>query len=114
MTSFGSWLGFRRGDSSSEGVAEIVLETRGEHEVVPGTIHFAVLTTLGEVAAAEAVGAAVVPAALNAQLLARATPGTLVARGRLLRRGSRLAFARGEVEQGGKLVAAVDVTFALV
>ena len=108
--SFGAWLGFRRG----EGAHEIVLATRAEHEVVPGTIHFAVLTTLGEVAAAAAVEAAVVPASVHAQLIARATPGTLLARGRLLRRGKRLAFARGEVEQDGKLVAAVDVTFALV
>ena len=110
MASFGSWLGFTRG----AGAHEIVLETRAEHEVVPGTIHFAVLTTLGEVAAAEAVDAAVVPAALSAQLVARARPGTLTATGTLLRRGSRLAFARGEVVDDGKLVAAVDVTFALV
>ena len=110
MASFGSWLGFRPG----AGEHEIVLETRAEHEVVPGTIHFAVLTTLGEVAAAAAVGASVVPAALQAQLVSRARPGTLVARGRLVKRGARLAFARGEVEQDGKLVAAVDVTFALI
>jgi acyl-coenzyme A thioesterase PaaI-like protein len=109
MASFGSWLGFTAGANENE----IELETRPEHEVVPGTIHFAVLTTLGEVAAAAAVAAPVVPAAIQAQLLARAVPGRLTARGRLLRRGRRLAFARGEVEQDGRLVAAVDVTFAL-
>jgi acyl-coenzyme A thioesterase PaaI-like protein len=114
MASFGSWLGFQPGARAHE----IVLDTRPEHEVVPGTIHFAVLTTLGEVAAASAAGAGleggVVPAALHAQFVARARPGTLAARGTLLRRGGRLAFARGEVEQDGRLVAAVDVTFALV
>jgi acyl-coenzyme A thioesterase PaaI-like protein len=110
VASFGSWLGFTRG----VGAHQVVLETRVEHEVVPGMIHFAVLTTLGEVAAAAAVEAAVVPAAVQAQLVARARPGTLTATGTLLRRGSRIAFARGEVVQDGKLVAAVDVTFALV
>jgi acyl-coenzyme A thioesterase PaaI-like protein len=51
---------------------------------------------------------------VHAQLLSRARPGRLVARGVLLKRGARLAFARGEVEQEGRRVAAVDVTFALI
>jgi acyl-coenzyme A thioesterase PaaI-like protein len=108
--SFGSRLGFTRGEAPHE----VALDAGAEHEVVPGTIHFAVLTTLGEVAAAAAVDAPVVPVAVHAQLLTRARPGRLVARGTLLRRGGRLAFARGEVEQDGRTVAAVDVTFALV
>ncbi len=110
MATFGSWLGFVRGP----GEHEIVLDTRPEHEVVPGTIHFAVLATLGEVAAAATIDAAIAPVALSAQFVTRARPGRLVARGRLLKRGGRLAFARGEVEQEGRVVAAVDVTFALV
>lgn len=114
MATFGRWLGFEKGD----GEHEIVLDTRAEHEVVPGTIHFAVLTSLGEIAAAAAASASleggVVPATIHAQLLSRARPGRLVARGVLLKRGKRLAFARGEVEQDGRTVAAVDVTFALV
>ena len=46
MPDFNSELGLRR-----EGEA-IVLDTRPEHQVAPGLIHFAVLATLGEVAAA--------------------------------------------------------------
>jgi acyl-coenzyme A thioesterase PaaI-like protein len=110
VSGFASRLGFRRGTAPHE----IVLDAGPEHEVVPGTIHFAVLATLGEMAAAAAVEAAVVPVAVHAQLLTRARPGELAARGTLLRRGGRLAFARGEVEQDGRTVAAVDVTFALV
>ena len=108
--SFNRWLGLQGGADAHE----VVLETRTEHEVVPGTIHFAVLTTLGEVAAAAAVEAGVVPVAVHAQLVTRARPGTLTARGTLVRRGGRIAFARGEVAQDGRMVATVDVTFALV
>ncbi len=110
MSGFNRWLGFEAGANEHE----IMLATRAEHEVVPGTIHFAVLTTLGEVAAAASVEVAVVPVAVHTQLLTRAAPGTLTARGTLLRRGGRLAFARGEIEQNGKLIAVVEVTFALV
>ena len=108
MSGFNSTLGLA---VEGEGV---VLDTRPEHEVVPGTIHFAVLATLAEVAAAAAVEAAVVPTAVHVQLLARAEPGRLVAHGRLLRRGRRLAFAEGEVKQGERLVAKGSITFALV
>jgi acyl-coenzyme A thioesterase PaaI-like protein len=110
MPTFNSWLGLLPGEEAYE----VVLDTRPEHEVAPGTIHFAVLATLGEVAAAAAVEAAVVPADVQVQLLARARPGRLMATGTLLKRGGRLAFARGEVRQEGRLVAAVAVTFAFV
>ncbi len=110
---FNSWLGLQPGDDA-QSTPSIVLDTRPEHEVVPGTVHFAVLATLAEVAAAQAVAAAVVPAAVTVQLLARAEPGRLEGRGRVLRKGRRLAFAEGEVSQDGKLVAKVAVTFALL
>jgi acyl-coenzyme A thioesterase PaaI-like protein len=92
----------------------ILLDTRPEHEVAPEVIHFAVLATLGEVAAAQAVGVPVVPAALSLSLLTRARPGRLVGRGRLLRRGRTLAVAEGEVFQEERLVAKVSVTFSIV
>lgn len=107
--SFNRHLGLTPGDDG-----RVVLDTRPEHEVMPGTIHFAVLATLAEVSAATAVGAAVVPASLTVNLLHRAEPGRLVGRGTVLRRGRRLAVAEGEVEQEGRLVAKAVVTFALV
>ncbi len=110
MASFNSWLGLLPGEEANE----FVLDSRPEHEVAPDTLHFAVLATLGEVAAASSIGVPVVPVAVQVQLLSRARPGRLVASGALLKRGSRMAFARGEVRQTGKLVAAVEVTFALV
>ncbi|MFN7941485.1 MAG: PaaI family thioesterase [Thermoanaerobaculia bacterium] len=110
--SFNRALGFAADDEGT-----IVLDTRPEHEVMPGTIHFAVLATLGEVAAASAAAAGasarqIVPTHLAVQLLRRAVPGRLAARGRLLKSGRTLAFAEGEVTQEGQLVAKVAVTFA--
>jgi uncharacterized protein (TIGR00369 family) len=110
MHFFNEFLGLEAGDNEGS----IVLDTRPEHQVAPDVIHFAVLTTLAEVAAAQAVGAAVVPANVNIQLLARARPGRLVGRGRLLHRGRRLAVAEGDVRQDGRLVAKATVSFALL
>jgi acyl-coenzyme A thioesterase PaaI-like protein len=77
-------------------------------------VHFAVVTTLWEIAAASAVGASVVPAAVTVHLLARARRAPLIGQGRVLRKGKRLAVAEGEVTQDGELVAKVTVQFALL
>jgi acyl-CoA thioesterase len=92
----------------------IVMDTRPEHEVMPDTVHFAVLTTVAEVAAAGAVGAAVVPANVNVSLLRRARGGRLEGRGRVVKRGRTLTVAEGEVHQDGKIVAKAIVTFAMI
>jgi len=106
---FNRSLGIRA--AGEAGVVE--MEARApDHEAAPGIVHMAVLTTLGEVAAASAVGEAVVPVALSVQFLAPAPPGILRAAGRLLRRGRRLCAAEGEVFAGEILVAKVSVTFA--
>ena len=91
----------------------VILDTRPEHEVTPDLIHFAVLATLAEVAAARAVAAPVVPAAISLNLLSAARPGRLEGRGRLVKRGGRLSVAEGEVRQADKLVAKATVTFAM-
>jgi uncharacterized protein (TIGR00369 family) len=109
VQNFNHSLGLARG---AEGV--IVLDTRPEHQVAPGIIHFAVLATLGEVAAADAVGASVVPANVSINLLRAARPGRLEGRGKVLRKGGRLAVAEGEVTQEGELVAKVTVNFAVM
>jgi acyl-coenzyme A thioesterase PaaI-like protein len=110
MSDFNHRLGLRPGDDGES----VVLDAGPEHQIAPDTIHFAVLTTLAEVSAAGAVGAPVVPAALTVNLLSRARPGRLVGRGKLLRRGGRLAVAEGEVTQDDRLVAKATVTFAVL
>jgi acyl-coenzyme A thioesterase PaaI-like protein len=107
---FNSSLGLVPGDDG----CSVVLEAGDEHLVAPGTVHFAVLATLAEVSAAQTVEAAVVPASLQLQLMRRAVPGRLVGRGKLLKRGRRLATAEGEVFQDEHLVAKASVTFALI
>jgi acyl-coenzyme A thioesterase PaaI-like protein len=107
--SFNTKLGLR-----VSGSHEVTLDAGPEHEVVPGLVHFAVLTTLAEVAAASALPAPGVPSSVHVSLLARAHSGCLVGTGRLLRSGRRLAVAEGEVTQEGRLVAKATITFALM
>lgn len=109
MANFNTDLGIR-----PDGDGRVVLDAEARHQVAPGLIHFAVLTTIAEVAAAASVGAAVVPASLTVNLMAPAKPGRVQGRGTLLRRGRRLAVAEGEVTQDGKLVAKAVVTFAVM
>jgi len=104
-------FGFRPGPDPGS----IVLEPGREHEVAPGTVHFAVLATLGEVAAAAAAAVAVVPAQVSVQLLRRARSGVLLAAtGSISKAGRSLLFAEGVVRQEGEIVARVSVVFARV
>lgn len=109
MESFNDHLGLQPAADGS-----VVLDTRPVHQIGPDAIHFAVLATTAEVAAARAVGAPVVPASVQLQLLRRARPGRLVGRGHVLKKGRRLAFAEGEVWQDDTLVAKATVQFAIL
>lgn len=108
--SFNDWLGMKPGDEP----AQVVLDTRPEHQAAPGMIHFAVMTTLAEVSAASAVAAPVIPSTISINLMRRATPGRLIGKGTVVKRGRTLAVAEGEVFQDEKLVAKATVTFAMM
>ena len=108
MGDFNSELGLRFEPDA------VVLDTRPEHQVAEGLIHFAVLATMAEVAAARAVAAAVVPASVHLNLLARAAPGRLRASGALVKRGRTLSVAEGLVQQDDRVVAKATVTFAMM
>jgi len=99
---------------SADGETIELVARAPDHQIGDGMVHLAVLTTLGEVAAAHAVGSAVVPSALTANFLRPAPLGLLTAKGRVLVRGRRLCTAEGEVSAEGKLVAKVTVTFAVM
>ena len=109
MAGFNQTLGLAPGATPGE----VTLDTRPEHEVGAGFVHFAVLATVAEVAAASAAGAPVVPAQISLSLLSPATSGRLVGKGKVIRRGKRLIVAEGEVLQGDALVAKAVVTFAV-
>jgi len=107
---FNSWLGMKLLDDGT-----VELEAKApEHQIGHGMVHVAVLTTMGEVAAAHAADAAVVPSAVTANFLRPAKIGRLTARGRVLTKGKRLCTAEGEVFSGDALVAKVTVTFAVL
>jgi len=108
MSDFNTTLGFQLVDDA------LHLDTRPEHEVGPGLIHFAVLTTLAEVSAARAVAAPVVPTSITVHLLRRAEAGQLVAKGIVVKRGRTLTIAEGEVFQNDRLVAKATVQFAMM
>lgn len=110
MTDFNSALGLRPGDEPGT----LLLDPRPEHQVAPDVVHFAILATLAEISAASAVGGPVVPATVTVHLLSRARLAPLVGKGRLLRKGKRLAVAEGEVTQDGQLVAKATVQFAVL
>jgi uncharacterized protein (TIGR00369 family) len=110
VSSFNQRLGLQWDDDAGS----VSLEAGPEHLVAPDTVHFAVLTTLAEVAAAGVVGAPVVPASVHVNLLSRARSGRLTATGTLVRRGRTLAVAQGAVHQDGRLVAQATVTFAVL
>jgi len=115
----GATLNFndRLGISASPDGRSVELLAGDEHLVAPDTVHFAVLATLAEVSAAQAVvratGRSVVPVSVSVQLMSRARSGPLVARGQVLKAGRTLAFVDGDVFQGEKQVAKASVTFAL-
>ena len=111
--SFNRDLGLRAGEAAAGEPRPIDLVPEARHEVAPGVVHFAVLATLAEVAAAEAAGSAVVPTAISIQLMRRArSDRALRGLGRVLKAGRTLIFAEGEVTQDGELVAKATVTFA--
>lgn len=107
---FNSWLGLRLGEDGES----IEMEAKApEHQIGHGMVHLAVLTTMGEVAAAHAVGGPVVPSAVTVNFLRPAPLGPLQSRGKVLVKGKRLCTAEGEVTANGKIVAKVTVTFAV-
>ncbi len=112
---FGTEL-VRRGD----GEAELALELAEHHLNRRGVAHGGVVAALLD----SALGAAVITAipkewwcatiSLSIQFISGARPGRLTARGRVLRRGRAVAYARGEaVDARGRVVASAEGSWHL-
>lgn len=106
--------------SVREGEVDLMLEARPDHANLHGTVHGGVLATLADTAAGLAVRSAIAPGSghvsvnLDVQYLAPARPGTLLATGRVLRLGRRIAFAEAEVtDADGTTLARAQVTVAV-
>lgn len=103
-----------------EGTVDLRLEARDDQVNLLGSVHGGVLATLADTAAGLAVRSTVPRGSrhasvhLDVQYLSPASPGTLLASGRVVRLGRRLAFARAEVtDDAGQVLATAQVTVAI-
>ena len=103
-----------------DGSVDLRLEAGPDHANLQGTVHGGVLATLADTAAGLAVRSAIPPGSrhvsvnLDVQYLAPATMGPLLATGRVVRLGRRIAFAEADVsDAGGELLARAQVTVAV-
>ncbi len=103
-----------------DGSVDLRLEAGPDHANLQGTVHGGVLATLADTAAGLAVRSAIPPGSrhvtvnLDVQYLAPANMGPLLATGRVVRLGRRIAFAEADVsDAGGELLARAQVTVAV-
>ncbi len=103
-----------------DGSVDLRLEAGPDHANLQGTVHGGVLATLADTAAGLAVRSAIpagsrhVTVNLDVQYLAPANMGPLLATGRVVRLGRRIAFAEADVsDAGGELLARAQVTVAV-
>ncbi|HVF07776.1 MAG TPA: PaaI family thioesterase [Actinomycetota bacterium] len=103
-----------------DGSVDLRLEAGPDHANLQGTVHGGVLATLADTAAGLAVRSAIPPGSrhvsvnLDVQYLAPARMGTLLATGRVVRLGRRIAFAEADVsDTAGELLARAQVTVAV-
>lgn len=104
-----------------EGSVDLRLHAGPEHSNLHGTVHGGVLATLADTAAGLAVRSATTdpggPHAsvnLDVQYLAPAAAGPLLATGRVVKLGRRLAFAEAAItDESGAVLARAQVTVAL-
>lgn len=103
-----------------DGSVDLRLEAGPDHANLQGTVHGGVLATLADTAAGLAVRSTIPPGSrhvsvnLDVQYLAPANMGPLLATGRVVRLGRRIAFAEADVsDAGGELLARAQVTVAV-
>lgn len=119
MPPFNTYLGTRV-LAAGDGTAEVVIDLEPHHLNGRGVAHGGVVTALLDTA----LGAAVISSmprewwcattSLTTQFIDGAGSGRLSAKGQVLRRGARVAFATGEVrDAGGRLIATANGTWHL-
>ncbi len=111
VPAFNTYLGVRL-ERMADGEAVAVLDLGEHHLNARGVVHGGVVSALLDTALGSAVVSAIpneawcATTSLSVQYLEGARSGRLVAHGRVIRRGRRVAFAGGEiVDEGGRMVA---------
>ena len=114
---FNRHLGVEFGEYHGDGVT-LLLRVEPRHQNGAGVVHGGVMLTLADVALsfaiARTVGSRCTTAEIKINYLRPVTDGILAARSRILRVGRKLVVARAEVRCGGKRVAEVLATFAVL
>jgi len=117
---FHVWFGMRVANIS-EGLCDIELDVTPEHRNLIGTTHGGVVSTMADTAIGLAVRTTLsgdsrhVTTQLNVTYLEKVDSGRLLAAGRVVRSGSRLAYGEADVrDEEGRLVARAAATFAVI
>ena len=103
------------------GEVDVTMETEPEHLNLVGVVHGGVLSTLADTATGLALHTALEPgfthvtSQFNITFLAPGKPGTIMARGRVLKAGRRFGYAEADVvDAGGRLLARATATFTVL
>jgi uncharacterized protein (TIGR00369 family) len=117
---YNGWMGMRL-ERLEDGEADLELEVRPDHLNLLGALHGGVISGMADTATGVAMHAALdegwthVTTSLNLTFLSPGGLGdTIVARGRVVRRGARFGFAEADVERSdGTLLARATATFLI-
>ena len=116
---FYRWAGVEVTDASP-GVVEIAFEAGSQHLNLQGLVHGGILATLADTAMGLAVRTVLEPGRrhvtvqLGIEFLSPGRPGTITARGRMVKIGTQLGFAEADVmNAGGRLLARAHSTLSV-
>jgi len=117
---FHRWLGIELVDARP-GEVDLVLAAEPRHMNLQGLLHGGMIATLADTATGLAVrtklepGTRHVTVQLDVQFLSPGRPGSIFARGRVIRAGSQIAHAEADItDSGGKLLAKAHSTVAIM
>lgn len=105
----------------ARGEVDVSLVAEPRHLNLAGTLHGGMIATLADTATGLAFrttlgpGMSFLTSTLSVTFLRPGRPGTVTARGRVVRTGSRFGYAEADVEDGeGRLLARATATFTVI
>jgi uncharacterized protein (TIGR00369 family) len=105
----------------AEGEVDVALDMREHHRNLVGTLHGGVIATLADTATGLAYRTVLEPgtthltSSLSVTFLESARDGTVIARGRVVKRGRRFGYAEADVlGADGRLLARAAATFTVL